>query len=866
MPTRPRREPGHAAFLLLVAVAATGVLVAVGGPSGARGTAPATRANWTGLAGEARPRVALGQRTIVLLKAPSLADRVARAGGLASGSQEQRWTKSVTSQQKLLIARLAAQGVQIAPEFSYTRVLDGFSAPLDASAIALLERAPEVAGLYPVRPAYPAGLGSDVLQQRRFGPGTGHRPGVRLPGVSGRGVTVAVLDTGIDRAQPFLRGRVIGAADVVGGDDLAQAAANPDDAGQLERHGTEVAGLIVGAGGPDGLAGIAPDASIFPVRVAGWQRDATGAYSVYGRTDQLLAGLELAVDPNEDGDAHDAARVALVGIAEPFAAFADGPSAKAAAGALALDTLVVAPVGNDGPGGPTFGSVSGPGGAPSVLTVGAVDLRRREDTVRAVLRSSLDVLVNRRLPLGGAVGPAKPLHAEVVAPRLPPADAARAGRTASSFFDRRGFSLVAGRAALVPAGSDPEDVVRAAAVAGARAVLVYGSSLPAGGFGLEEDVAAPVVALPEAAARKVLGELAAGHRVDLTLGHLRRISNPTRGGVAAFSSTGLAFDGRVKPELVATGVELSTSDPGVGDGGAPRYGTINGSSAAAAVVAGAAALLAEARPSVDAAGLKSLLVGAARPIDGESVTSQGAGLLDLGAATASELGAEPTTLALGRASGQAWRVRRELLVRNLSTRRVAVRISIARSAEGAAAIRFTARPSHVLLQPGEILRVRLRAEVTSVPRGTEPAEGAVVITPSAGRAIRVPWAIAFDAPRSNLLTAVGLSERSFTPSDTRPAILTFTAGAVGQLDRGGARRTEIAPVSLLDVVLWTEDGHRIGVLARLRDLLPGRYQLGLTGRDPVGATLPAGGYAIRLVAHSTLGGPATRGVVRYEIR
>ena len=40
---------------------------------------------------------------------------------------------------------------------------------------------------------------------------------------------------------------------------------------------------------------------------------------------------ELAVDPNEDGDAHDAARVALVGVVEPFAAFTDGPLAAAAA-------------------------------------------------------------------------------------------------------------------------------------------------------------------------------------------------------------------------------------------------------------------------------------------------------------------------------------------------------------------------------------------------------------------------------------------------------------------------------------------------------------------------------------------------------
>src|SRR5439155_30446 len=83
--------------------------------------------------------------------------------------------------------------------------------------------------------------------------------------------------------------------------------------------------------------------------------------AIYARSDQIVAGLERAVDPNDDGDAHDAARVALVSLAEPFAAFADGPEARAAAGALALDTLVVSPAGNDGRTAAGYGDVAGPG-------------------------------------------------------------------------------------------------------------------------------------------------------------------------------------------------------------------------------------------------------------------------------------------------------------------------------------------------------------------------------------------------------------------------------------------------------------------------------------------------------------------------
>src|SRR6185437_15444523 len=138
----------------------------------------------------------------------------------------------------------------------------------------------------------------------------------------------------------------------------------------------------------------ATGASVLPIRVAGWQADARGKWSLYARSDQLIAGLDRAVDPNGDGDAHDAARVALVALSEPFAAFADGPEARAAAGALALDTLVVAPSGNDGLAGAGYGDVAAPGAAPAALTVGAVDSRATTSSARVVVRSGLTTLLD----------------------------------------------------------------------------------------------------------------------------------------------------------------------------------------------------------------------------------------------------------------------------------------------------------------------------------------------------------------------------------------------------------------------------------------------------------------------------------------
>ena len=82
--------------------------------------------------------------------------------------------------------------------------------------------------------------------------------------------------------------------------------------------------------------------------------------------------------------------------------------------------------------------------------------------------------------------------------------------------------------------------------------------------------------------------------------------------MAAFSSRGLVFDGSLKPDLAAPGVSVPTSEPGRSDDGDIRFGTISGTSAAAAVTTGVAAVLAEGRRRVGARGLHGLLVGSAQ--------------------------------------------------------------------------------------------------------------------------------------------------------------------------------------------------------------------------------------------------------------
>ena len=158
------RRLAQLGLLGIVALAAAVVSVAVAGEVRAR-ERPAERASWSGLVGGPRPEVSVGQRMIVVLRTPSLADHVARAGGRATEADHIRWHAAAQAAQQQLIARLGAQGLRLQPEFSYTRVLSGFSAPVDARSIALLQRFPEVEGVYPVRIAYPASASSTLLER-----------------------------------------------------------------------------------------------------------------------------------------------------------------------------------------------------------------------------------------------------------------------------------------------------------------------------------------------------------------------------------------------------------------------------------------------------------------------------------------------------------------------------------------------------------------------------------------------------------------------------------------------------------------------------------------------------------------------------
>jgi hypothetical protein len=140
------------------------------------------------------------------------------------------------------------------------------------------------------------------------------------------------------------------------------------------------------------------------------------------------------------------------------------------------------------------------------------------------------------------------------------------------------------------------------------------------------------------------------------------------------------------------------------------------------------------------------------------------------------------------------------------------------------------------------------------------ATGLLAIRPSGSQVLHLPWAVAFPPEGQSLVPAARLDRTTFRPSDVEPALLHVRVGRV--LSGAGL---QVVPASRLDVLLYDATGKFIGVLARLRDLLPGTYTFGITGRSSTGLRLEPGRYELRLAAWPVLGDEPTRARVPFEI-
>jgi serine protease AprX len=250
------------------------------------------------------------------------------------------------------------------------------------------------------------------------------------PSDAGRGVGVAVLDTGIAAAGD-LAGRVVASADLSGEWSFT------DSYG----HGTFMAGLVAGSGRGGGPAGVAPGVDLVDLKVAG----ADGSTTL----GQVLAAMQLAAASRERFNL----RVLNISLGAPADDPATAPLTEAVERLWAEGITVVAAAGNDG------GGVDAPGLDPYVVTVGAVDHPQPGAGGPAAATGAVPAWSSRGPDFAGRAKP------DLVAPgvglvglRAPGSTvdlANPAARVGDGYFRGSGTSmstaLVAGAAALVAA-------------------------------------------------------------------------------------------------------------------------------------------------------------------------------------------------------------------------------------------------------------------------------------------------------------------------------------------------------------------------------------------------------------------------------
>ena len=517
----------------------------------------------------------------------------------------------------------------------FTGLFNGVSLRASATDAARLRTLPGVTAVYPVQTVSlppvetTPGTSLDLITALTQ---TGADVAQSELGLTGRGVRVAIIDTGIDYDNPDLGGcfgpgcRVEKGYDFVGDDynaaDVDPVIAPDPDPDDCAGHGTHVAG-IVGANGE--VVGVAPEVTFLAYRVFGCE----GSTS----EDIILAAMERAW--------RDGADVINMSLGHAL----DWPQSIEA---LAVDRLVrhgvvvAASAGNDA----TLGlyATSTPATAAGAISVASFDNTAAHLTAFAVS------------PDGTLVG-----YIEAAGAPLPPesgsAPMARTG-TSSSTADACNplpANSLAGMVALIRRGTC-SFYAKAfnAQTAGAIGVVLYNNAPGILGVTVAgtPPITIPVVSITAAKGVLIDARLSNGP-VTLTLTtEITAEPIPTANLISSFSSYGPAPDLSIKPDIGAPGGSVRSTLP-LEQGG---HGTLSGTSMASPHVAGAAALLLQARPRLKPADVMMRMQNTAvpqlwsgNPTVGilDSVHRQGAGMLRVDSAVLAEATVSPSELALG---------------------------------------------------------------------------------------------------------------------------------------------------------------------------------------------------------------------------
>ncbi len=543
---------------------------------------------------------------------------------------------------------------------------------------------------------------------------------------AGAGVKIGILDSGIDQNHPafndpalaipagfpkgvasFTNHKVIVARSYVSQLNTTDPQFSlPDDTSPRDRagHGTAIAMIAAGE------TVQAPVATITGVAPKAW----LGNYKIYGspgvnevtRAGALIQALEDALNDGMNIVAMSTGTPALYGpldtdpictgtqLRNYIPANACDVRAQAVENAVRMGLTVVISAGNDGNSGvqfPTLGTINSPGTAPSAITVGAsTNAHILFSTAKVNGSDAPSALQNFDIQFGGPK-PAGPLTAKLV-------DVTTTGNDGFACAALPAGSLT-GAVALVQRGNCTfQTKANNVQNAGAVALLLY---LANSQDALFVPTALSNTGIPTALALNATGLaiqalLRAGGNHTVTLDPALREEAASFDTVAFFSSRGPAlgdFSGSstnanltIKPDLVAVGTDLYTAtqtyDPN-GDLYDPSgYNSAQGNSFAAALVAGAVALVKQAHPAFTPAQLKSAVVNTAtgEVLDNSvpaRATAVGAGKLNAAGAVSVTATVAPATLSFGSIGSGALPISRVLTLTNQGSSQTSFTISIA---------------------------------------------------------------------------------------------------------------------------------------------------------------------------------------------
>lgn len=420
----------------------------------------------------------------------------------------------------------------------------------------------------------------------------------RIQGIDGSGIKIAVIDTGVDFNHPDLFGWGPDGK-VVGGYNFIQRGEPPLD---KNGHGTQVAGVIAA----DGQAtGIAPKAKILAYKVS---EDGEGVSS-----ELIIEAIEMAIE-----DGADIINISL-GVNKT-----NSKIEGAVNYALENEIFVVTAAGNDGPG---FGTIGSPGRNYGSVTVGAT---YNNLTSSLVATLEVDEKPYTVIPMVGSTKVDEPITGKIVFGGYGKIDELSQLDTKDSIV-------------LVERGSDVEGELlyfsikeNNAANAGAKALIVYNNIE---GIFLGELVhefmepdyepQIPVVSIDRDEGLEIKNLV-----INEIEGSLHLFYNPDF--VVHFSSRGPVSPFYIKPEIVAPGAYINTTQNNAG------YNFTSGTSYAAPHVSGAAALLLQQNPNLHHHEIKSILLTTAMPVSDAygqefSISESGSGRIDIAKAFEAKL-------------------------------------------------------------------------------------------------------------------------------------------------------------------------------------------------------------------------------------